>query len=134
MPDQMSAMLSRYNEIVVALRAENDAETVKFFHPDFVVHEDPGMPYGGGLRGPDAFIALRRKVRKFWNLDFIAKCEEVGGKTFVAVFRASGVAGSPVDGMETVVTVVWTFEDGLAKDARVLYYDTPRLAAALAGI
>lgn len=130
----MSDMLSRYNQIVDALRADNDEETLKFFHPDFVVHEDPGMPYGGVFRGPGQFIALRHKVRRFWNLDFIAKCEEVGGKTFVAVFRATGVAGGPTEGMETMVTVVWTFQDGLALDAHVIYYDTPRLSAALAKV
>jgi hypothetical protein len=91
------------------------------------------MPYGGVMRGPDKFITLRRKVRKFWDLAFIAKCEEVGGKTFVAVFRATGAAGAVTEGIETMVTVVWTFEDGLAKDAHVIYYDTPRLSAVLAG-
>lgn len=129
----MSEMLSRYNEIVDALRAENDEVTLTFFHPDFIVHEDPGMPYGGVFHGGDKFIALRRKVRTLWKLDFIAKCEEVDGKTFVAVFRATGLPGGPLDGIETMVTVVWTFADGLALDAHVLYYDTPRLAAALAG-
>ena len=128
----MSDLFSLYNEIVVALRAEDDSVTLKYFHPDFVVYEDPGMPYGGVFKGGDKFIELRRKVRQFWNLSFIAKCAEQDGNTFVAVFKATGVAGGPTDSMETVVTVVWTFQDQQALEARVIYYDTPRLAAALA--
>ena len=128
----MSDLLSIYNEIVVALRAEEDSVTLQYFHPDFVVYEDPGMPYGGVFKGGMSFIELRRKVRKIWNLSFIAKCEEAGGNTFVAVFKATGVPGGPTDSMETVVTVVWTFDGRQALEARVIYYDTPRLAAALA--
>jgi ketosteroid isomerase-like protein len=116
----------------VALRAENDEITRQFFDPEFIVYEDPGMPYGGILHGPDAFIMLRRKVRKFWNLAFIAKCIEPNGDKLVAVFKATGVPGSAVDGLETVVAVVWTFRDDKAVEARVLYYDTPRLSLALA--
>ena len=128
----MSDLLDVYDDIVVALRADNDEITRQFFHPEFIVYEDPGMPYGGILHGPDAFINLRRKVRKFWNLAFIAKCVEPNGDTLVAVFKFTGVPGSAVDGIETVVTVVWTFRDGKAVEARVLYYDTPRLSLALA--
>jgi hypothetical protein len=128
---ELSDLLDVYNEIVVALRADNDEITRQYFDPEFVVYEDPGMPYGGVLHGPDAFITLRRKVRKFWDLAFIAKCIEPNGDKLVAVFNATGVPGSAVDGLETVVTVVWTFRGAKAVEARVLYYDTPRLSSAL---
>ena len=128
----MSDLLKLYDEIVVALRAENDDITRQFFDPQFIVYEDPGMPYGGILHGPDAFIALRRKVRKFWNLSFIAKCIEPNGDKLVAVFKFTGVPGSAAGGLETVVTVIWTFRDDKAVEARVLYYDTPSLSLALA--
>jgi len=128
----VSQLLDVYNEIVVALRADNDEITRGFFDAEFVVYEDPGMPYGGILHGPDAFIRLRRKVRKLWDLAFVAKCIEPNGDKLVAVFNATGVPGSAVDGLETVVTVVWTFRGAKAVEARVLYYDTPRLSSALA--
>lgn len=128
----MVDLFALYDEIVIALRGDDDEHTLTFFHPDFVVHEDPGMPYGGEFRGGDKFIELRRKVKQYWNLAFIAKCADQDGRTFVAVFKATGVTGGPTEAMETVVTVVWTFENGQALEARVLYFDTPRLAAALA--
>lgn len=127
----MADLFKIYDEIVVALRSEDDSAAMKYFHPDFVIHEDPGMPYGGVFKGADKFIELRRKVRAIWNLSFIARCADQDGKTFVAVFRATGVRGGLAESMETVVTVVWTFQDERALEARVLYYDTPRLSAAL---
>lgn len=128
MPD----LISLYNQIAQALRAEDDSVTLQYFTPDFVVYEDPGMPYGGEFHGPDQFIALRRKVRKIWNLEFIAKCAEPDGPCMVAVFKATGVPGGLADSLEAFINVVWTFRGDKAAAARVLYYDTPRLAAALA--
>jgi hypothetical protein len=128
----MSDLIALYDRIAQALRAEDDSVTLQFFTQDFVVHEDPGMPYGGVFHGPDKFIALRRKVRKIWNLQFIAKCAEPDGRTMVAVFKATGVPGGLADSLEAFVNVVWTFRGDMASEARVFYYDTPRLAAALA--
>ena len=39
----MSVMLALYDEIVRAQRAADDEVTIKLFHPEFVVYEDPGM-------------------------------------------------------------------------------------------
>jgi ketosteroid isomerase-like protein len=128
----MSDLFKLYEDIVVALRAGDDIHTLTYFHPDFVVHEDPGMPYGGEFKGGQAFIDLRHKVKKFWNLAFIARCADQDGRHFVAVFKATGVEEAPTQGLETVVTVVWTFEGGQALEARVIYFDTPRMAAAIA--
>ena len=33
--------------------------------------------------------------------------------------------------IESYVTLVWTFVDGLAREVRIFYYDTPRLSRAL---
>lgn len=128
----MADLIDLYNQIAQALRAEEDSVTLQFFTPDFVVYEDPGMPYGGEFHGPDQFIALRRKVRKIWNLEFIAKCAEPDGATMVAVFKATGVPGGLADALEAFINVVWTFRGDKAAAARVFYYDTPGLAAALA--
>lgn len=127
----MADLIAIYNELVPALRAEVDSVTRTFFHPDFVVHEDPGMPYGGTYHGADGFVALRRKVREYWSLEILSKCAEPGGDRLVIVLKLTGHPHGPTASLETMVTVVWTFRGDKAQEARVLYYDTPRLAAAM---
>ena len=129
----MSDLIAIYNQLVVALRAEEDSVTRTFFDPSFVVHEDPGMPYGGDFRGADGFIALRRKVRQYWKLEILSKCAEPGGNRLVIVLKLTGHPDGPTASLETMVTVVWTFRGDKAVEATVLYFDTPRLAAAIAG-
>ena len=129
MPDRIAL----YWEIVVALRAEVDEVTLKYFDPSFVVYEDPGLPYGGTFYGPDAFIALRRKVSKFFALKILYICAEPDGDRIAVVFSATGRPDAPTASVETVVTVLWTFVGEKAVEARVIYFDTPKVAAAFAG-
>jgi len=100
----MSHPIARYDDIIMALLAEEDNVTRKLFDPDFVVHEDTSMPHGGDTTGGDGMGAM---------------------------LSATGLPGGPVDGLETFVTVHWLFRDRLALEARVFYYGTPALAAAL---
>jgi hypothetical protein len=127
----MSDLIRIYDQLVVALRAEEDSVTRQFFHPEFVVYEDPGMPYGGKYHGADGFIALRRKVRTYWKLEILAKCAEPDGDYLVVVLGLTGLPGGPVANLETMVNVVWRFREGKGVEARVLYYNTPPLAAAI---
>jgi hypothetical protein len=55
----MPKLIAIYNQLVVALRADDDEATRRFFHDDFKFHEDPGMPYGGEFEGADSFIHTR---------------------------------------------------------------------------
>ena len=127
----MSDLIGIYNQLVIALRGDDDEAAHAFFHPDFQVHEDPGMPYGGTFQGADGFIALRRKVRTYWQLEILSKCVAPEGDRLVIVLRLTGQPEGPVASMETLVTVVWTFRDGKATEAKVLYFDTPPLARAI---
>lgn len=129
----MVDLIAKYDEFLVPLRADDRETARKFFHPDFIVHEDPGMPYGGMFAGADAFIELRHKVRQYWKLDIESKCVSPEGDRLVIVIHLTGLADGPCAGLETWVTVVWSFRDGKALEARVLYYDTPTVNAAIRG-
>ena len=92
----MSDLIGIYNQLVIALRGDDDEAAHAFFHPDFQVHEDPGMPYGGTFQGADGFIALRRKVRTYWQLEILSKCVAPEGDRLVIVLRLTGQPEGPV--------------------------------------
>jgi SnoaL-like domain len=129
MPD----LIALYDRLVIALRGGDDAEVHALFHPDFQVHEDFGLPYGGTFDGADGFIALRHKVRTYWGIEILSKCPAPEGDRMVIVLKMTGLPGGPLAGMETLVCVVWTFAGQKATEAKVLYFDTPAISAALAG-
>jgi ketosteroid isomerase-like protein len=131
----MSDPLALYSRILVALRAGDDAATLRLFDPAFVIHEDPGMPYGGVLHGGENFLALFRKVYRTWGegcLELLFKVGDPASNHAVGVFKLTDRRAEVGEPIESYVTLVWTFRDDLAVEARVFYYDTPRLSAALA--
>lgn len=128
----MADLIEIYNRLVIALRSDADEVSRSFFHPEFSVHEDPGMPYGGVYEGADGFINLRKKVKEYWSLEILSRCAEPDGNYLVIVLKLVGLPEASTAGLETMVTVVWTFEGDKALRAQVLYYNTPLLAAAIA--
>jgi hypothetical protein len=127
----MADLIAIYDRLVVALRGNDDETARTFFHPDFKVHEDFGLPYGGTFLGGDGFIALRHKVRTYWALEIVSKCVAPEGDRMVIVLKLTGQANGPLAGMETLVCVVWTFRGEKAAEAKVLYFDTPAITRAL---
>lgn len=131
----MTDALTLYSTLLTTMRQENDEETAKLFHPDFEIHEDPGMPYGHEGKGGADFLKLRRKVYAAWGpkcLDLQFTTSDPSGKHATAFFKLTD--NRPNRKRDTVgyASLVWTFEDDLAREVYVLYYDTPRLSAALA--
>lgn len=123
-----------YSNLLTAMRAENDDVTVKLFAPDFAIHEDPGMPYGGEMTGGANFLKLRKKVYDAWGpgcLELLFKTGD-GQSHATGYFRITDRRPGVTDPVESYVSLVWTFEDDLATEVRVIYYDTPRLSKALA--
>ncbi len=131
----MTDALTLYANLLKTMRMEDDEETAKLFHPDFEIHEDPGMPYGHEGRGGADFLKLRRKVYAAWGpkcLDLQFTTGDASGKHATGFFKLTD--NRPNRKRDTVgyASLVWTFEDDLAREVYVLYYDTPRLSAALA--
>jgi len=130
----MSDPVALYSQLLAAMRSSNDMSALKYFAPDFVAYEDPGMPYGGRFEGGEGFIALRRKVYDTWGpgaMKLLFVCGDPDGGHLSAHFKLVGRPGRAREQVEGHVTVVWTFRDDLATEARVFYFDTPRLTAAL---
>jgi hypothetical protein len=131
----MADPVALYSAILDALKAGDDVATIRLFDPGFAIHEDPGMPYGGELSGAERFIRLRDKVYATWGedcLELLYKLGEPGGDHAAGVFRLTDRRAGVAEPVESYVTVAWTFRDDLAVEVRVFYYDTPRLARALA--
>ena len=130
----MSDPLALYSNFLTTLRAGDDAATLKLFDPGFVIHEDPGMPYGGEIGGGENFLKLYRKVYDVWGencLELLAKAGDPEGGRAFGFFRLTGCPAGATAPVESYVTLVWTFRNDLAVEARVFYYDTPRLSRAL---
>lgn len=78
---------------------------------------------------------LFRKVYASWGeqcLQLLFKLGDGDGGHAAGVFKLTGRRPGLPEPIESFVTVVWTFRDDLAAEVRIFYYDTPRLAAALA--
>lgn len=131
----MTDALTLYANLLDTMRREDDEETAKLFHPDFAIHEDPGMPYGHEGRGGADFLKLRRTVYATWGpkcLELQFTTADPSGRHATGFFKLTDRRpGKPRD-LVGYASLVWTFEDGLAREVYVFYYDTPRLSAALA--
>lgn len=131
----MSDPVLLYKRLLAAMRSGDDATALPFFAQDFVAHEDPGMAYGGRYEGGEGFLRLRRKVYEVWGpgaMNLLFVCGDPEGGHASAHFRLVGQPKGAPEPIEGHVTVVWTFRDDLAAEARVFYFDTPHLNEALA--
>ncbi|RYD88854.1 MAG: nuclear transport factor 2 family protein [Sphingomonadales bacterium] len=131
----MSDPVALYMQLLHAMRSPDNSIAVQHFAPDFVAYEDPGMPYGGVVRGGANFLRLRGKVYDAWGsgclkLQYVTGDPEGGHAA--AHFNLVGKPNGATETVEGNVVVVWAFRDDLATEARVYYFDTPRLAKALA--
>jgi len=132
---RMSDPVLLYQRLLAAMRSGDDTRALPLFAPDFVAYEDPGMGYGGRYDGGEGFLRLRRKVYEVWGpgaMNLLFVCGDPEGGNASAQFRLVGRPNAATEPVEGHVTVVWTFRDDLATEARVFYFDTPRLSEALA--
>ncbi len=131
----MSDPVALYMQLLQAMRSPDNSVALQYFAPGFIAHEDPGMPYGGKAHGGAEFLRLRGKVYDAWGpgclkLEYVTGDPE--GNHAAAHFLLVGKPNGAAETVEGNVVVVWAFSNGLADEARVYYFDTPRLARALA--
>lgn len=121
-------------QIECRMHAGRIDEIAELVHPDFVIHEDPGMPYGGVYRGPEGFTDLVSRVVAAWR-DLRTEClsflDEPDGDGIIMVIRNSGTAPGTGKPVEVLTSEYWRIDDGRLREGRVWYYDTPTIAAAL---
>lgn len=130
----MSDPVMLYKRLLAAMRSSDDTSALPLFAPDFVAWEDPGMAYGGRYEGGEGFLHLRRQVYEIWGpgaMQLLYVCGDPEGGHASAHFRLAGQPKGAAGPVEGHVAIAWTFRDGLATEARIFYYDTPRLNAAM---
>lgn len=131
--EEKCAILNRIEQLMYQGRFEELGELV---HPDFIVFEDFGMPYGGIYRGPDGFAELVSKVVATWDglqTECLSLLDEPGGDGVLMVMRLTGRSHSSGRTVEAQTSEFWRISNGRLAEGRVWYFDTPTVAAALAG-
>lgn len=119
-----------------AMTSEDPEALKALIHPDFVLHEDPGVPYGGVFKGQEGFLKVALAVRDTWcdqTLERMHYSESPETNTASIVLRMRARAKPTGTLIETYVSEIWSFRDGLGIEAYVWYWNTPELIAALKG-
>lgn len=130
----MEKAIDLYFALVEALKAEDEAKTRTLIAPDFVMHEDEGMPYGGVYHGPDGFFDLIAKVWGTWggtHFEPLYQIADPAGAKICAVVRFRGTPGNSSETVEALINEVWEFRNGQAVAATVWYYDSASLCRAI---
>jgi ketosteroid isomerase-like protein len=132
----MSTAFDLYWQLVKAIQAGDTEATRALLAPDFVLHQDEGMPYGGVYRGPDEFMEhIAHIFGTVWgNTDFTPQYQIVdpNGTRICTVVHLSGKIGPRATPVETWVNEIWEFRDGLAVSERNWYWNTGAITRALA--
>ena len=121
-------------EVESLMPAGRIGEIARLVHPDFVIHEDPGMPYGGVYRGPEGFVKLVSNVVAAWDglqTECLSFLDEPGGDGILIIIRNFGRAPGTGKPLEVLTSEYWRIADGMLLEGRVWYYDSPTAAAAL---
>jgi ketosteroid isomerase-like protein len=132
----MSSAVDLLSALVDALKAGDEQATRALISPDFVIHLDGGMPYGGSYHGPDGFLELTTTVFSAWGgSDFEPQYQltDESGSRVCTVVRFTGKPGGSSETLETMLSEIWEFRNDQAVEARVWYFDTDRLSKAMSG-
>lgn len=113
---------------------EDAAGLATIIAPEFVLHEDPGIPYGGDYYGVAGLIRLHATVMRSWHesrTEVLAMMAQLNGENVSVLLRVTGKPGSSASPVTAYVTQIWSFRNGKAVEARVWYYDAPALFMAM---
>lgn len=121
------AVIQAFSEAVMG----GDAEAVaRLAHPEFVVQQAAGLPYGGTYRGLEAFYAMLGRMQEVWRELKITPLGTIGdpaGEEFALHMLVEGRAhdGAP---MSSEVLERWIVRDGKVVEIWPFYRDTASLA------
>jgi ketosteroid isomerase-like protein len=130
----VSNAVDSLSALVEALKSGDEDATRALISPDFVIHLDGGMPYGGTYYGPDGFLKLTATVFTAWGgSDFEPQYQltDETGSRVCTVVRFTGRPEGSSETLETMLSEIWEFRNGRAVEARVWYFDTDRLSKAI---
>jgi hypothetical protein len=112
--------------------AAQDPSIVELLHPDLVVHEPPGLPYGGEYHGPDGFMELTGKLRARFDVTIRDGVIHHAGGKIVGIMR---LTFDPTDGnspTDMSIAEVYSFREEKISEIDVYYKDTKLIADLLA--
>ena len=121
------AVIQSFSEAVMSGDA---AAVARLAHPDFVVQQAAGLPYGGTHRGLDAFYAMLGRMQAVWRELKISPLGVVGHPSGEEIALHMLVEGRARDGapMSSEVFERWVVRDGKVAEIWPFYRDTAALA------
>ena len=114
-----------------AFESGDEATQAALLHPDFLIVEADGLPYGGAYHGLAGWQALAAKIFATWSDAKIAPQFILGeddGDRFAAMHHMKGRSSRSGLPFDTSIFELWSFRDGLIVDIRPHYWDTKMMA------
>ncbi|GAA2788780.1 nuclear transport factor 2 family protein [Saccharopolyspora taberi] len=102
-----------------------------YFHPDVVLHQDPGLPYGGTWRGRDGIERFMSEMSRTWErFEFGEQDQWPGESTVVVRTQVSARARATGTELEFPILQHIAFRDRQLLEVRPFYWDVTAIAAA----
>jgi ketosteroid isomerase-like protein len=123
----------RLQAIFDAFVAGDSASVDAAIHPDFVITEAPGLPYGGTYRGLEGWHRLVEKIVGTWDDFATAPIEILGhpyGDRFAALHSLKGRSKKTGRSVSLQVFELWVFKDQKVIEVVPFYFDTHAVAKA----
>ena len=124
-----------FETFMAAVFARDRTTVDAMLHPDFVITEAPGLPYGGTYHGPSGWRELNRAVIAAWGAINVEVTEMLGetADTLVVRMTVSGTAQTTGTRFTTEILEIWRFRDGRILAIMPYYWDTHLLTVINAG-
>lgn len=104
------------------------ASAVELMHPECVVSEAAGLPYGGDYIGGKGFIRLFATIAKDFDIKVNSSAVYDGGDVVIAEMDATLGAKVTGESLDTRIVELYRFRDGLIGGIDVFYKDTKAVA------
>ncbi|MCX4744446.1 nuclear transport factor 2 family protein [Kitasatospora sp. NBC_01287] len=107
-------------------------ELAECLDPEVLMHQAPGLPYGGTWRGARGIEEFMAAMSEAWqSLEFFEQRFVVEGDTVVVLNRGRLRARATGRALDTSVMQLITVKDGLISEIHPFYWDTMAVAEAL---
>ena len=109
-------------------------ELAQHFHPDVVLYQDPGLPYGGDWRGRDGMERFLAVMSRTWErFEFGDQEFWFRGSAAVVLTRVSARARATGIELEFPILQHILIRDRQLAEVRPFYWNTAAIAAACSG-
>jgi ketosteroid isomerase-like protein len=125
-------ILTRFFDLV--LEGEM-AAALELIHPECVLNEAAGLPYGGDYIGGEGFLKLWTVIAQDFDLTVTSSQLHDAGEVVVAEMRAALRSKATGQDIDTSIVELYRFTDGQISGIDVYYKDTLAVAdLAAAGV